>query len=836
MPNTLDSTEPVRIENRALVNAAPNACTNVVRCWPLLLALAVAPPTRPVFAQGRAPARPPRDTITTSQAAESLAVLTSLLEHAKSAPADAVTQFHIAQLAQRLAARAWVLKLPIEYTRNKERSEGQLVPLLNLAVDSYHRAIELDDQNPEYLIAAGWFVCGGALASATDPSCAKSRDKTLGMQKAVVYFDRARALFRVHPDAPRHVQLLLGLAMINWSEYEVAQLWKEPIAGFTGGVDPAATMNTRMTAPPDNPPGPPLSTSRAGAVGAGTGGVGGAGVLATGTKSGTGADGSPLLGKLDGGSAPGLILAPTSVTAAAGRENGQALPRVLAVASNTVIETLSLPPGQFFGEAPYLAAGALWYEAHGLLPADERVWRAVAIHSVARSNWPVLKEFAQERTSLVPGDPWGWMALGLARQRLRESANARVALDSGLALMTPAERAHLDRLDRVMRPSDSVRYARGDTAYRASASASSWLLALPLWSVEAENPRTEFLARIAFAELRWGKLSPRVYGADTPSGRLYVRYGPPVAEYNTFWLYAGGLIFAPPSSLTTDLPITRATLQWQPARWDNIAETRIDSMPVQAARFRASPDSVDFYLAARAPMESLLKVATVNTVPYAKLWLTGREVSPGFQDSLDVPPAGVMEWRRRRPAGPYYYRVEATLPGALAAGRAAGWVTLGADTATGFTMRGFGMSDLLIATRSGANATAHRWSDISFTPLTGDVSRGGHVSVIWENYDVGRREGTASYHVTMSLVRDLIAPAPVDVSIEGAGARVLSRRGASAFTVEYDRSVAFAPTLVDNIALSFGTTPPGGYTLTVTVKDGATGRTTSRAARIVVGK
>ncbi len=826
--------------------ATAHGHTQHLKRWSMALALAAAVPAHSANAQVRAPARPSADSITTRQAAESLAVLNSLLAHVQNAPTDAVAHFHIAQLAQLLCNREWWLKLPRDYTRNKERNEhGQLVPLLSLAADSYHRAIELDGQNTEYLIAAGWFVCGGATSTVANPTCAKGLIKSVGFGAAAVYFDRARAIFRVHPDPPRHAALEVGLGRFRWSAYEGEQLWvRTPIAGFAGSVLPdgvrIAGTDTAAREPPNITQ---VSSARAGATGAGTGGVGGAGVLATrgepgraGTTAGTAADGSPMLGRLGGMAAPRVVVAPMSVAEAAGRTLGGALPRVLAVASRNAIESVGVPPGQFFGEWQYLAAGAFWDEAHRVLPSDERVWRSVALHRAARSNWAALKVFAEERTRLAPADPWGWMALGLARQRLREGASARAALDSGLALMTPAERAHLDRLDRVMRPSDSIRYVRGDSTFRANAAGASWLLARPLWSVESENPRTEFLARIAYAEVRWGSLSPREYGADTPSGRLYVRYGPPVAEYNTYWLYGGGLIFAPRSSLAGDLPITRRTLEWQPARWDNIAETRIDSMPVQAARFRARGDSVDFYLAARAPIESLVKVATINTAPFVRLWFTGREAASGFNDSVAVPPAGVLEWRRRMAVGPYYYRVEAIVPGTLAAGRAASQVLLGADSATGFAMRGFGMSDLLVATRSDASTAARRWSDISFVPLTGDISRAGSAAVIWENYDVGVRDGTAKYRVTISLQRELAAPSRVDFEVEGVGAPVRSRRGESAFTVEFDRSVPFAPTLVDNIALSFGTTPPGGYELTVTVRDGVTGRMTSRSTRIVLAK
>ncbi len=194
-----------------------------------------------------------------------------------------------------------------------------------------------------------------------------------------------------------------------------------------------------------------------------------------------------------------------------------------------------------------------------------------------------------------------------------------------------------------------------------------------------------------------------------------------------------------------------------------------------------------------------------------------------------------MQWTRRLPLGTYNYRVEAILPGSLAAGRAASDIVLGADSATGFAMRGFGMSDLLAASRAEMPPSAKRWSDVDFVPLTAPVPRGGQVSIVWENYEVGRRGADAEYHVTMTLITEELFPGKVSLNILAGISSAIKKQNKSNKTIlDFDRIVPYSPTIVDNLTLAFGDTHPGSYLLSVAVTDKVSGRTTSRTTRIVI--
>ena len=257
-------------------------------------------------------------------------------------------------------------------------------------------------------------------------------------------------------------------------------------------------------------------------------------------------------------------------------------------------------------------------------------------------------------------------------------------------------------------------------------------------------------------------------------------------------------------------------------------------MASQVARFRATPDSVDLYIATRAPVTAFDSVATTNAQPYAKFWLNSRTSQDMFKDSVAVKGTGEMSWTRRLAAGPYYYRVEAIMPGMRAAGRTAAMMMMGADTSTGFALRGFGMSDLLLATSAEGNAPS-RWRDVRIAPLTAPVAVGGEVAVVWETYETGRRGADAMYHVAITLERERAKGGRMGMRIlNGIADMPRSRETPNTVVIEYDRTARYAAAIVDNVTLSLGETPPGAYTLSVTVTDRVSGRSTTRTGGIVI--
>lgn len=743
--------------------------------------------------------------------AESLKVLATLRTQAQASPTDAGLHYRIGRIAFALVLRS----------RMRDTLPGiDPMVLRQTATDALSNAVNIDFRNIDYLLTYASFLTWS--------------DWKQNGELAAEILRRANAVAGADSSPVGRARILLQLADGAWFDYEKSLIDTLPMEGFIDAV-PDKPRIERLEDPARKPGSSPENH-----------------------RPISGKD--PLNDKLNddlrvdirlrGGDIPAMKVGPRSVgEAVAGAKGDGTLERTLAAASMRAIERLSRRGDDRPTEAQerhYLFARALYDSAYALTPADARAWRGVSKTRVERNEWSGVLQLAEDHVKRAPADQWGYLAVGLARQRQRETQDARAAFDIGLAKMPPAERAHLDRVDRIMRPSDVATYARNDSAGRAAYDAASWFLADPLWSVDAEEPRLEFLARITHAELRWGKLVPRIYGADTDDGIKFVRYGPATKRLNNLSLYPGGIITSTcgvwlGSSLCAKVRLDQGLLQrtfdWQPARWDNIASIDIDSMPMQAARFRVGGDSVDLFLATRAPVAKLDSVGTNNVSPFAKLWIHGWSTPDILKDSLGLTPAGTMQWTRRLGAGLYNYRVEAVMPGTLAAGRAAANIMAGADTSTGFAMFGFGMSDLLLATSATMSPTARRWSDVEFIPSLGNLQKGGQVSIIWENYDVGRRGSDAEYHVTMTLAREETFGGKMDLDILDGIRSVIKRSSkTNQIILDYDRLVPFAPTIVDNLTLSFGSTPEGAYHLTVAVTDKVTGRTTARTTRIVIAK
>jgi hypothetical protein len=750
--------------------------------------------------------------------AESLKVLAALQSRAVATPADAALQYRIGRIAFALVLRS----------RMRDTLPGlDRTVLQQTAYDALSNAVNGDARNVEYLLTYSAYL-----------TSAYNGKQAVELARQLIY--RANDVAAGDPTARGRILLQIGDG--KWRDYERSLIDTAPMEGFISQIPERTQLDHKpfkrewATGPENHEPQRTAGVKTA------------AGAASAAANDEMRRETSVAI-RERGGDVPLMKLGPRSILEAAqGAKLDGSLQRTLAVASMRAIERLSRKGDDKYTELQerhYLFARTFYDSAYALIPADERAWRAVSKVRVERNEWPGIEQLAEDHVKRAPADQWGHMALGLARQRQRQAQGARIEFDAGLAGMPAAERAHLDRVDRLMRPGDIPAYSRFDSTSRARYDAASWFLADPLWSVDAEEPRLEFLARITHAELRWGTLVPRVYGADTDDGTHFVRYGPPVKRLNNLSLYPGGLILSTCGVwlgsfceiVRRDRPLIQRQFEWQPARWDNISQIDIDSMPVQAARFRIAGDSVDLFFATRAPVPKLDSVATANVVPFAKFWIHGWNSAVMITDSLSLSPAGGLQWTYRLPQGAYNYRVEAIMPGTLAAGRATANIVAGADTTTGFAMFGFGMSDLLLASRASMPSGARRWSDVEFTPLLGTIPKGGQLSVVWENYEVGRRGSDAEYHVTMTLAREEIFGGKISFDIiDGITSVVRRSSKTNQIALDYDRLVPYAATIVDNLTLSFGNTPEGAYNLTVAVTDKVSGRTTARSTRVVITK
>src|SRR6185503_6974807 len=118
------------------------------------------------------------------------------------------------------------------------------------------------------------------------------------------------------------------------------------------------------------------------------------------------------------------------------------------------------------------------------------------------------------------------------------------------------------------------------------------------------------------------------------------------------------------------------------------------------------------------------------------------------------------------------------------------------------------------------NPNAARWSDFDITPLSGALVRGEELSLVWENYDFSSDSGTARYNIRIVIERDRSSPGGIVANIvRGLAGAVGVNREDNKLEMSFDRTVAHAPVLVDNVAIDLGDTPNGRYRLTVTVTD-----------------
>jgi hypothetical protein len=145
------------------------------------------------------------------------------------------------------------------------------------------------------------------------------------------------------------------------------------------------------------------------------------------------------------------------------------------------------------------------------------------------------------------------------------------------------------------------------------------------------------------------------------------------------------------------------------------------------------------------------------------------------------------------------------------------------------------MSDILIASRAEGRATPRRWADLTIAPVVGAIRRNTPVSLVWETYDLGAMDGAAQYTITITLQRERSTAGRIAARIVGTvGGVVGIDRTDDRITMRFDRTVAHAPILVDNIVVALGETPPGSYLLSVQINDRSGNAVTARTTRLVI--
>jgi GWxTD domain-containing protein len=523
---------------------------------------------------------------------------------------------------------------------------------------------------------------------------------------------------------------------------------------------------------------------------------------------------------------------------------------------------LTAARNDFWGSSDYARAESFFREAFEAAPDYARAYRQYATLLAERSRWSELRSAAVVRATKVATDGWAWMSIALADYRLGDKRNAALEFDSAQKLLPASDRKHVIAIQRLLQPIERIAFDKNPAGF----SSTYWDRVAPLWSARTEDdPRLEFFARVAYAELVWTADELRQHGVDSDRGDAFVRFGPPDRIYSNRndramghlsgtirWDYDYPPVNPPRSFVFNRIPKFKTSsysddtipMLFQPsATWDNLIRGRIDSIPVQLARFRALPDSVDLYFATKPPVDAIRRATQITAPVRTDFWLQTSERAPVVHDSILGDSAGLRAFTRRVAPGAYYYRTEATGNAALVAGRASSNISA-SDGGTGFTVHGFGVSDLLLGTRADARLAAPlRWTDIDVAPLLGSIKRNAQLSLVWETYGLQKVDDQMRYGVTIVVrsggVERPGAQGPPNVGVRIVGGTSNSREIKQTAVNNgvqflFDRVLPYRDVAVDNITIALVNTKPGRYTVMVRITDRVTGKSVSGFRSITI--
>jgi len=506
-------------------------------------------------------------------------------------------------------------------------------------------------------------------------------------------------------------------------------------------------------------------------------------------------------------------------------------------------------------------------------PTSLRVSRHLFMALGEHLRWEEIRELATARAKSYPHDYQSQLALGLALYRLNDDRHAQLAFDSALTLMDDSQRNRMTRFTRLLRP-QAGKVANGSVADTAAFNklapdkqrgleAMYWLMSDPL-TLTAENEyQLEFLSRVTYADFRWTNEDFDLLGADTDRGDVFVRYGPPDHELTVggtstggdggttlVWAYNNGNVFffdLPPGFGTARYALNDRDNVDQirnatPVTWDNVPATRImDTIPVRITRFRGQGDSTTVLVAARIPLDSLVRELNFLRAPvdidfriydqYVRV--RGVEsVQTTVRPDSTLSPAP-HAWTRTLGPGLNVVRVEALQADSKRAARAMTRVNAEAST-------GFGMSDVLLGDAPKPNDSAigaKRWTDLAISANTGSFAARTPIGMVWELYELAPRDGQNRYRMAVSVER------VGKGGIAGLAARLLDgvgrsigreQRGRDKLTISFDRTVAAANTLVEYLSLDLADSPAGEYRLRIDITDLVTQKATSRQTEFFI--
>ena len=474
-----------------------------------------------------------------------------------------------------------------------------------------------------------------------------------------------------------------------------------------------------------------------------------------------------------------------------------------------------------------------------------------------------------------PRSPRVLLALALALHRLDRDLDAEPVFDSALALLPAAQRAEMTGLETILRTENARSYRLLEEPGRLRQDSLYWSLADPLALTAVNEARVEFLARVAYADLRFSSPEFGTIGWKTDRGVAYVRYGPPpqVATFSpetqeieasdaagrvaTIWYYPETrmrFVFLGPPAMNTAFfagefrSYAENARHIAPVGFGNLASLlRVDSVPVQAARFRGDgPGTVDVSIFADIPTRRMLRDVDLTQVSVeTALFLSdsARNRFATVRDSAIVrtdarDPVTSRSWRRRLAAGHYTYRVEAREQASSRSAR--GFAVLDAEPFPTGELRA---SDILVARHISprAGVTVRGLGDFLVMPNASlEFAPGDSIFLYWEMYGLAAdAQHNARMRVELAVrVSEVNRGRQLSARILGGlfDAVGVSEKGDDRVSLRFERTLALdsSDRVPNYLALGLGDAPAGTYTVELTVTDLVSGRTATRERTITV--
>ncbi|MCC6245434.1 MAG: GWxTD domain-containing protein [Gemmatimonadaceae bacterium] len=463
-------------------------------------------------------------------------------------------------------------------------------------------------------------------------------------------------------------------------------------------------------------------------------------------------------------------------------------------------------------------------------------------------------------------------AAGLAAYRAGTLRVADSLFGRALARFSSAERSEITSIGRIARINDSVSIDALTPAERERTERAFWEAADPLLATPENEARLEYLARAAFADLRFSDSDTRQVGWRTDRGLIVARYGEPpivatfaptsdadakdaVGRVITVWFYPRTeveFVFTGPPAMNIAFfagnhrGFAEEQRERAPFLLDNLPlALGVDTIPIQLVRFRgATPARNELLVAASMPIDRLYRAAEIDQGrleqslwlgPLANMTLARRDTAtitlPSTQRTGRV-------WLEQLDAGANVrLRVEARDAALLgAAARAQVELNMMSTESSALTT-----SDLLIANRQASivmptggalDRVPGRWREIGLVPR-GDLvlAQRDTFAVYWETYGLEpNAEGRVAYDVRLIITLE-------QIEREGSVRRFfggltdivgVSPEGDQQLGLRFARSdmLGGRDRIPEVVTLGLGSAPSGRYRLELVITEKVSGRTT----------